>query len=201
MARHAYRVSLVMRKKRARTRRRPYVAAAFRVDASHRLGRVLAAGASLVLAGSVLSAAGMLVAHGRGPLGAVPPAARHLASPTDALGHALPTSWLELWPGIVGLALVAAGALSAILGLRRVLDEEAYLALRSDGALFVRGGERRLVRWGDVEDVRAERGHVVLVGHDGTATEIDAVYSGRPIEDVVRVARDVRRKALFGLLR
>ena len=116
-------------------------------------------------------------------------------------GHALATSWLDLWPGALGLVLVATGAIFAIVGLRRVLDEESYLALRSDGALFVRGGERRLVAWSDVEDVLTEHGHLVLLAHDGTKAEIDAVFSGRPIEDVVRVAREVRRKALFGLLR
>lgn len=162
---------------------------------------MLAVAASSVLAGSVLSGAGMLVAHGRLPLLGLRHGARHLATPTDALGRALETSWLELWPGALGLVLVAAGALFAIIGLRRVLDEESYLALRSDGALFVRGAERRLVVWSDVEDVRAEHGHVVFVGHDGVRAEIDAVFAGQPVADVVRVAREVRRKALFGLLR
>lgn len=178
-------------------KRAPSVAAAFRVDASRRLARVLAIGAALVLLGALFSAGGMVVAHRRLGLGS-----SHLRTVTDSLGNVLPgPSWIELWPGVVGLLLVVSGALFTLVALRRVLDEEAYLALRSDGALFVRGGERRLLRWRDVEDVRALEGRVVFVLHDGDETEVDAVFSGRSIDDVVKVARDVRRKALFGLLR
>jgi hypothetical protein len=181
-----------------RKQKRPHVAAAFRFDATRRLVRVLVVGASLVLVGSLLSAAGMLVAHGH-----LSPAGRgHLRAATDVVGNALPEPALvDLWPGALGLLLVVSGALFSLVALRRVLSEEHYVALRADGALFVRGKERRLLRWADVEDVRAGEGRVVFALHDGEVSELDVSFSGSSNEEVARVAREVRRKALFGLLR
>ncbi len=109
---------------------------------------------------------------------------------------------LELALALIGIVCVAIGGAVAIVGLRRVLTEESYLALRTDGAYFQQGTERGLVRWEDVEAVRWDASARVLrfERHDGSAWTRAERFAGIDGPELAKRASEIRRKALFGLL-
>jgi hypothetical protein len=188
----------------------------FRLDASRRIVRSLALGAGIMLLGSIVSAAGLLMSRGslphpvlaarRDALASDPAIDPRTGSARDAAAGARasagPSPVLELTTGLLALACLVGGGLTAILGLRRVLAEESYLALRHDGALFVHGDEERFVAWDDVEDVRwdASTDALLFVSHDGEAVPLVARFADVANEEIARRARAVRRRAVFGLL-
>ena len=103
--------------------------------------------------------------------------------------------------GLIGLAFIPTGGLISIIGLNRLLSEDHYLALRTDGAVFSGdGGERDFVAWADVEEIRAERGAVGFIRHDGDVWLRTERYAGIDAEELAKRASEVRRKGLFGLL-
>lgn len=192
----------------------------FRLDASGRIVRSLALGAAIMLLGSFVSAGALLVSRGALPhpllerrpgLRMADPAIDpHTGrAPGEANGSevtARPSRGspvLELTTGLFAFVCLVGGGLTAILGLRRVLSEESYLALRHDGALFVHGDEERFVAWEDVEDVRWDAGTdaLLFVSHDGEAVPLHARFADIANEEVARRARAVRRRAVFGLFR
>lgn len=167
----------------------------YRVDVRARLTRVLTTAALLVLLGSLACGSGIVAARLEG----VPIALGRRSATVEISPPATSsTPWLL---GVLGIALVVAGAASAVLGLRRMLREERYLLLRSDGALFVRGRRRRLLKWRNVEEVVHEDGALVFRRHDGTALTIAEAWGGVSQEELARRAAQVRRRALFGLVR
>lgn len=171
---------------------------AYRVDVSRALSRVLGLAAALVLVGSMATGAALVLARLEGvpiTVGRRP----DVAIATQAQPSVAPSA-SPLGLGALGLLFVLGGAATAIVGLRRVLREERYLLLRSDGALFVQGRRRRLVKWQDVEDVRHEGRELVFLCHDGRALSIEERYGGVSLPELARRAALLRRKALFGLL-
>lgn len=159
------------------------IVAWYRVDPSARLVGALALGATIMTLGSVAMALSFArLGH----------ASLDFADPR-ALGPAFAA-------GGLGLATIVGGALACILWLRRVLAEERYLALRTDGIYFRDGARREVVRWEDVREVRAEGEVLVLERHDGTRWSRAERFAGASAEDLARRARDTRGKALFGLL-
>jgi hypothetical protein len=200
----------------------------FRLDASQRIVRSLALGAGIMLLGSIVSAGALLVSRGAlphpvigrrrdvsmrdpaidphtgRPLGLASGPASVPLSGQSREAHSAPRSpVLELTTGLFAFACLLGGGLTAILGLRRVLSEESYLALRHDGALFVHGDEERFVAWDDVEDVRwdASSDALLFVAHDGETVPLQARFADIANEEIARRARGVRRRAVFGLLR
>lgn len=172
---------------------------AYRVDVSRALSRVLGLAAALVLVGSMATGAALVLARLEGvPIAVGPRADLALASQHRP---SLSPSASPLGLGALGLFFVLGGAGTAIVGLRRVLREERYLLLRSDGALFVQGRRRRLVRWQDVQDVRHEGRELVFHCHDGRVLSIEERYGGVSLPELARRVASLRRKALFGLLR
>lgn len=169
----------------------------FRVDATRRIAKYLAIGASGMLAGSV--AVARLV----------------MTAPTHVVlyGSRSPTRYPVIWPAtpvdpetlawtLIGFALVVGCGLFAVLGLRRVLSEESYLALRVDGVLFQSGERRRFARWDDVEDVThdPERDALVLaLRGEETPWALDARFAGASNAEIAKKALTVRRRALFGM--
>ena len=143
----------------------------YRIDATRRIGVFLAIGAVSMSIGMV-AVAGLVVGHGLASL-----------------------AW-----GLVGIAIVLGGGAVTVLGTMRILWEESYLALRVDGALFVRGEQRRYARWDDVEDVRhdAERDALVIVrsGHEWVLTHR---FAGVSHEQIAKSARAIRRRAIHGM--
>jgi hypothetical protein len=184
--------------RRKKKRKKPVVFDAYRADVSRALAWVLGIAAALVLVGSFASGSAVVAARLEGiPIFA----GRNLQMEgAVAMGSPAPSS-TPFFLGVLGLCLIAGGAGTAILGLRHVLREERYLLLRKDGALFVRGNERSLVRWRDVEDVIHEDGQLVFVCHDGRALTVDERYGGVSGKDLAKRAAQLRRRAVFGLLR
>jgi len=108
--------------------------------------------------------------------------------------------FMGLGLGAIGLTFMTLGGLYAILQLRRILSEEQYLALRTDGALFRDGDALSLLRWEDVESVRADGDRVVFVRHDGAEWIRAERFADTDAEALAERAAEIRRKALFGLL-
>lgn len=180
----------------AKRKKRPRVLDAYRADVSRALGRVLALGALLVLLGSLLCGSALVALRLEG--------APVLVGRRPSVTGVLPTPDVSATPwalGLGGLLLVIAGTGTAVLGLRHILAEERYVLLRSDGALFVRGKERRVVKWRNVEDVRHEDGALVFHCHDGTALSVDGQWGGVTPSELARRAGQIRRRALMGLIR
>ena len=102
-----------------------------------------------------------------------------------------------------GFVLVAGGALYGMLGMSRVLREDVYLALRTDGVALQEPRGETLVPWDDLEDARwdAARGSLVLSRAGGTEVAVARRFAG--IEGPALAARilSTRRKAAMNLLR
>lgn len=171
----------------------------YRIDASRRIVRTLALGASVMLLGSIVSAAGLVLSRGNLPhpllAGRRGPVA-YVEQPADA------SPLLEMTTGLLALACLLGGGVTAMVGLRRALEEESYLALRRDGALFVTGETERFVSWDDVEDVRwdASTDALVFVSHGGEPVPLVARFADVSNEELAKRARAVRRRAVHGLL-
>lgn len=160
------------------------IVAYHRVDPTARILRYLGIGAAAMSGGSVV-----------------------MAGAFARLGHASldffadqRVMFLGFVLGAVGLSFMTLGGLYAILNLKRILSEEQYLALRTDGALFRDEAELTLCRWEDVEAIRAEGDRVIFVRHDGSEWVRAERFADTDAEALARRAAEVRRKALFGLL-
>lgn len=180
----------------------------YRLDASRALSRALGTGAFVVTLGAVLMGVAILVPRLDPSREARPMTARAAIFRGQAVtadGTPVPsqtTAW-ELALAGLGLICVAGGSAWAILGLRTVMSEESYLALRNDGAYFRHGRERSLLPWEEVETVRwdPEARAVVFVRHDGSTWVRAERFAGTEGSEIAKRASEVRRKALFGLLR
>jgi hypothetical protein len=184
----------------------------YRLDPTRALGRALGWASAIVTIGGLVMAAAILIPRldPNGPMASR--AVRTTAADAmfrsgevtvDGTPIERSTLGLELALGFFGIGCIVAGGAAAIIGLRRVLSEESYLALRTDGAYFRTASERSLVRWEDVESVRwdAATRSVLFERHDGTAWIRREAFAGIDGEELAKRAGDVRRKALFGLIR
>ncbi|AKF04843.1 hypothetical protein [Sandaracinus amylolyticus] len=167
----------------------------FRVDATRRIAKLLAIGATGMVAGSFSIARLVMTAPHAVRYATRSPARYPILWPESSVA---PTTFL--WAAL-GFALVVGCGLVAILGLRRVLSEESYLALRVDGVLFAHGEARRFVRWEDIDDVRhdAARDAIVWVLDGDDPWVLDARFAGGSNAEIAKKAVTVRRRALFGL--
>lgn len=181
----------------------------FRIDPSRRLIRAMVTGSLVMALGSLAVAAALAFTH----LDTTRPVHGRASRPTDGLMRGAPVTadgtpierdWMiyELLLGTLGLGCIVLGGGSTIVLLNRVLREERYLALRTDGAYLRLGDERELLRWEDVGGVRwdPERRVVAFELHDGSEWTRAERYAGIDGAELARRASDVRRKALFGLL-
>lgn len=180
----------------------------YRLDATRSLSRALGLGSLVITLGALAMAVAILLPRldSRPDLPiASARAAIFRLNEVNADGTPVTsrtTGW-ELALGLLGLLSIAGGAGVAIVGLRRVMSEESYLALRTDGAYFRHAGERSLLPWDEVEAVRwdpASRA-IHFVRHDGSAWSRPERYAGIDGSELAKRAAEVRRKALFGLLR
>ncbi len=112
----------------------PQIVGHYRLDQRQRFLRVLGLGALFVALGSLVTAYGLL----------------HRGTP---VAH---------WVIPVGVALVATGPVTTIFGMHRLLTNETYLAVRSDGLELVRNAKGTLLPWDALK----------LVRHDATANAI-----------------------------
>ncbi len=170
----------------------------YRLDASRAILRTLVLGASIMLLGSLVSAWGLLSSRGSIPH----PFLGHRGAVMAAEAATERSPLLEISTGLVALGCLLGGGFTAIVGLKRALSEECYLALRHDGALFVSGDTERFVAWDDLEDVTwdARSDALLFVGHDGESVPLVARFADVTNEELAKRARAVRRRAVHGLL-
>lgn len=184
----------------------------YRLDAGWRLIGALLLGSLVMTLGSLSIAGAQALTHldQDRPVHA---RAFYPTRPSDGLMragqvHADGTPVVHRWAvyeallGVLGLGLIFVGGGAAILRLNRVLSEERYLALRTDGAYLRLGDARELLKWEQVADVRwdAEREALVFELHDGEEWIRAERYAGVDGPTLAERVRRVRRKALFGLL-
>ncbi len=181
----------------------------FRLDASRRLVGALLVGSLVMTLGSVCIAGALLFTHGDTER----PVHARAMRPMDGLmrsgqvhadGTPITNDWLayELLLGALGLGCIVVGGGGAITQLNKVLSEEEYLALRTDGAYFRRGSTRELMKWEHVATVRWDeaRAAVVFELQDGDEWLRPERFSGVDGPGLAARAAEIRRKALFGLL-
>ncbi|HEY3821489.1 MAG TPA: hypothetical protein VGL81_30185 [Polyangiaceae bacterium] len=148
----------------------------YRVDPWPRMRRVLFTGPLVLALGGLVTAASFL---GR--------------VPRDLRGDAT----------LLGVVLVAGGALFTIVGMSHILRDDVYLALRTDGVVLRLAGLETLVLWDELASVRwnAPPGELVLERSAGAPLAVPRRFRG--IEGTALAERilQTRRKAAMSLLR
>jgi hypothetical protein len=169
----------------------------FRINESRRIAKFLSVGASGMVLGALLIARLVTRAASISVLTSHSPTRVPMTWPPPAPD---PETWV---PALLGFTFLVGGGLFAILGLRRVLEEERYLALRVDGLLFVDGSTRRFVSWDDVADVRYEApgNAIVFVRESASDWVLDCRFAGASNSEIVKKALEVRRRSLLGMYR
>lgn len=104
-----------------------------------------------------------------------------------------------------GFVLITSGALSTMFGMGRILRDDSYVALRTDGLLLRRGGVETIVAWATLTAARwdASRSELVLERTDGAGPPIAfgggfsrAQAPGGGAEVAGRIEQTRRRAAL-----
>jgi hypothetical protein len=159
--------------------REPRVVAFYRADDWMRMRRVLLVGpAALTLGGLVISA--------------------------SFLGR-LPRD-VGAGVAIAGFALIAGGAVYTLLGMHRILREDAYLALRTDG-IVVRSATppgEVFVAWDDLAAARWDDARAALVLERGTSEPplvVSQPFARITGPDLAEHIRGTKRKVAMNLLR
>lgn len=105
-------------------------------------------------------------------------------------------------------ALVGIGAVLCLIspfvfafGLRSSLDNDHYLLFRTDGLAHRVRGVLEVFAWDDIEDASVDaEGRLVVHMRDETFHVIDARFIGISGEGLASKVREIRRKAVWGLL-
>ena len=110
-----------------------------------------------------------------------------------------------LWLLPAGVLTVASGPLTTILGLRRLLVQESYVAVRRDGIVLARGASPTLVvDWDEVAKIAfdARAGFAVIERTGGREPlMIDMRLGEIDGRELAKRLDAYRRRASFGLLR
>ncbi len=148
----------------------------FRLDRSDVIVPTLTIAIALTMIGSLLVAAGFVV-------------------------HRYGTSFEHLLTTI-GILSTAAGPTIVILRLRRVLTDESYVALRTDGVALHKGTVETLVRWEELTEVHFDEARKAVVLERGDQGEVLVTERFAGIDHAALAKRidDLRRKASFNLL-
>jgi len=172
-----------------------------RLDASKRIIRSLAIGATIMTLGAC--AAGFAIHSGwvEHPIGRGERARVHVRELRESTDARSSRALRELSVSLAVLACLVAGGLTALIGLMKVLGEERYLALRQDGALLVLDDTERFVSWDDLEAVRWDetRDAVLLVPYGGDAVPVIERFADIANSELAKRAENIRRRAQFGL--
>jgi hypothetical protein len=105
------------------------------------------------------------------------------------------------------MALVASGAGSTLAGMARILRDDSYLAIRTDGVELRLGAAEAIHRWEDIVRIRWDdaRGAIVLELQGSEADEVTEVAVARAFVGVTgpvlaeRLERS-RRQVSMGIL-
>jgi len=148
----------------------------YRADPAARMRRVLIIGSATLTLGGVVIAVSFLTRQPR-------------AVRVDAV--------------LAGIALVAGGAAFTSAGMQRILREDAYVAIRTDGVALRSGGRDATVLWDELERARwdAARAELVLERRDGAAHAVPAPFAGIDGPALAERIEHERRRAALGLMR
>jgi hypothetical protein len=110
--------------------------------------------------------------------------------------------------GAAPSALVGIGAVLCLLspfvfalGLRSSLDNDHYLLFRTDGLAHRVRGTLEIFEWDDIDDASVDgEGHLVIHMQDETFHVIEERFIGASAQDLASKVREIRRKAVWGLL-
>lgn len=116
--------------------------------------------------------------------------------------HSAMEPWAAWLLGITGLLFVIAGPLAMVLNLKRSLQAERYLLVRTDGVLERCGPDAVLHRWEDIEAVVYDGSskEVILQYRDEDPVRLTNRYAGIDPRNLARRLDEVRRKSLFNLI-
>lgn len=147
----------------------------YRADSSRRLRKVLGIGAGVLTSGALLTGLSF-ASH------------QHETLRNSAV--------------VIGLLCTMGGALVAVIGLQRILAEDAYIAVRTDGILVHLGAHEEVLAWSDMERIRFDpaRAAVVFTRRDGGELVIQRPLSGATHETLAPHLDSLRRKAEWNLL-
>jgi hypothetical protein len=89
------------------------------------------------------------------------------------------------------------GGVTAIMGLKREMMDERWLALRSDGLVYADGGKTRRMPWRFIVDVRVEGPLLIVVLESGKRIEIKERFAGTTRTSLRdQIAQQARRAQL-----
>jgi hypothetical protein len=104
---------------------------------------------------------------------------------------------------IAGFVLVASGALTTFIGMQRVLRDEVFLALRTDGLVVQTRQGETFVTWDDLEEARWDggRGLLLLTRADASVVTVGERFAGIDGKALADRIRMTKRRAAMNLLR
>jgi hypothetical protein len=148
----------------------------YRVDSGPRMRRVLVTGSSLLTLGALVTAVSFLA--------------------RQALD-------VRVAATAVGFVLVAWGALFTVAGMHRILREDAYLAIRTDGLVLQSSSGETHLAWDALDSARWDSAGSALVLE---RRQGDAIVVARPFARIDGAAlagriEQARRRAAMGMLR
>lgn len=102
---------------------------------------------------------------------------------------------------LVGMAATIAGPTLTTVGSVRIMSEETYLLLRTDGVELTTDEERWFVPWSEVDEVRWDATQsAVVLARGGEERQVSGVFQGIDGPTLASEMTLVRRRALMGLL-
>jgi hypothetical protein len=103
---------------------------------------------------------------------------------------------------VLGLALVASGAGLTLGGMFRILRDDAYLAIRTDGVALRSASGEMLLAWADLSRVRWDdrRVELVLERKDGEPVVVARPFARIAGPELAGKIEQARRRELLGML-
>ncbi|MBK8170921.1 MAG: hypothetical protein IPK60_11340 [Sandaracinaceae bacterium] len=152
---------------------RPLIVEWYRVDQSKQVVRVLMIAAPVLLIGCLCVAFAWTATH----------------RPAFMRGIA----------GVIGAVFNVGGPLYAILGLKQILMQDSYIALRTDGVTLREDHVETTLRWDDIDEVRCHGYAVEFLKRDGTTMAITQRFAGITASELAKRVEHVRKRAAFGM--
>ena len=151
------------------------IVAFYRSDSSRGMRRALVRGALLVSAGALVMVAALVTRQ---------------------------SSDVSMAASCAGVVLIIAGTVAAVVGMQRLLANEACIVVRADGISIEAEGREEAIAWDDVESIRSGDRAIVVLRRDGTEVTVgDRRFGGKDARALAAELDGMRRKAGFGLLR
>ncbi|HAA55168.1 MAG TPA: hypothetical protein DCE42_10450 [Myxococcales bacterium] len=112
-------------------------------------------------------------------------------------------SWLRTWFIILGTLATPAGPLLAIAGTQRLLQDETYLAIRSDGLFYHDEEQSMLIPWQllEVSITHTPESQLCIDTNGQRSLTLDAPFIDITHEHLAKRIEELQKKALLGVLR